>query len=275
MLIADSQVHSPDTPHAGPIAGMPEGDLVRAMDEAGVARCVIVPMVPPGDDAAASNPAALAAAGSHPGRLAVVAPMDLKVPSSDRVKTWRSQAGMLGIRAAFLRDPNLSLLKEGRLEWLWSSAAAAGVPLMLLAPGLDRELGNIAAAHPELRLIIDHFNLDPRLTYDDLPAAIAPLVELAQHPNIAVKASALACWARDEYPYRSLRDPIARVVDAFGARRVMWGSDLTRLPCTYLEYVHLFTDELPFLGGSDLEWVMGRALVEWLRWNWPAVDRTL
>lgn len=267
MLIADSQVHCPDTPHAGPIAGMPEDRLIRSMDEAGVDRCVIVPMVPPGDDASASNPAAIAAAGAHPTRLAVVAPMDLKSPDGDRVASWRSQPGMLGIRVAFLRDPNLSLLRDGRLEWLWSAAEASGIPIMLLAPGLESHVARVAASHPRLRLVIDHFNLDPRVSYDDLDTAVAPLLGLAKHPNLAVKASALPCWAADPYPYRSLRDPIARVLSAYGARRVFWGSDLTRLPCTYAEYVRLFTEELPFLGGSDLQWVMGRGLMEWLRWS--------
>ena len=268
MLIADAQVHCPDTPHAGPIPGLEPDDLLRAMDEAKVDRCVIVPMVPPGDDAAASNPQALNAARANPQRLGVMAPMDLRnPPKPDQVKRWRTPAQMLGIRLAFLRDPNLALLTGGHLEWLWSSAEAAGVPIMLLAPGLERYVDDAARAHPGLRLVIDHCNLDPRVSYPDLGGAVEPVLRLAKHSNVAVKASALACWAADTYPFRSLRDPIESVLGAFGAKRVFWGSDLTRLPCTYSEYVSLFTEELPFLAGDDLEWVMGRGLVEWLRWG--------
>jgi predicted TIM-barrel fold metal-dependent hydrolase len=143
---------------------------------------------------------------------------------------------------------------------------------MLLAPGLEPHVERVATAHPRLRLVLDHFNLDPRLDYGDLAGAVEPLLPLATHANVAVKASALACWAPDVYPYRSLREPIARVLDAFGAHRVFWGSDLTRLPCTYSQYVRLFTDELPFLGGADLEWIMGRGLLGWLSWNQVEVD---
>jgi len=41
------------------------------------------------------------------------------------------------------------------------------------------------------------------------------------------------------------------------------------MPCTYRECVSLFTEELPWLKGDDLEWVMGRGVCEWLGWPLP------
>jgi L-fuconolactonase len=267
-LICDSQVHAPNTPHAGPIDGMEADALVREMKTAGVSRCVIVPMVPPGNDAGASNAAALDMAQGDLERFGVMAPLDLTRPeNATRLETWRSQPGMLGVRLAFLRDPNLSLLVAGRLDWLWDAAEAAHLPIMLLAPGLERDVDRVATRHPGLRLVVDHLNLDPRVVYDDLRLAIQPLLSLANRQNIAVKASALPCWARDRFPYPSLRDPIESVVNAFGAQRVFWGSDLTRLPCTYSESVRLFTEELPFLDDYEKDWIMGRGVSEWLRWK--------
>jgi predicted TIM-barrel fold metal-dependent hydrolase len=231
-------------------------------------------MVPPGNDASASNVAALAAARLHPDRLAVMAPLDLKNPANaGAVAAWRSEPLMLGIRLAFLRDPNLSLLIGGRLGWLWSAAEDANVPITLLAPGLERHVDAVAAAHPALRLVIDHCNLDPRVAYPDLAAAVEPLLTLARRPNVAIKASALACWTSDTFPFPSLHAAVGRVVGAFGAQRVFWGSDLTRLPCPYSEYLRLFTEELPFLTASDRDWVMGRGLLEWLRWDEAAGRR--
>src|SRR5438309_7502049 len=43
-----------------------------------------------------------------------------------------------------------------------------------------------------------------------------------------------------------------------------WGTDLTRMPCSYRKCVNLFTQELPWLEGDDLEWVIGRGVCEWL-----------
>jgi hypothetical protein len=68
------------------------------------------------------------------------------------------------------------------------------------------------------------------------------------------------------YPFPDLHDAIHRLVDAFGPRRIFWGTDLTRMPCTYYECITLFTQHLPWLKGEDLEWVMGRGVCEWLGW---------
>jgi hypothetical protein len=39
--------------------------------------------------------------------------------------------------------------------------------------------------------------------------------------------------------------------------------------CTYYECIHHFTEHLPWLKSEDSEWVMGRALCEWLGWELP------
>ena len=43
--------------------------------------------------------------------------------------------------------------------------------------------------------------------------------------------------------------------------------DLTRLPCSYSLAVSMFTEDIPWLKGEDLELVMGRALCEWIGWK--------
>jgi L-fuconolactonase len=137
----------------------------------------------------------------------------------------------------------------------------------VLAPDLEPNVAQVATDHPRLRLTLDHLNLHPMRGYDDLAAAVQPLLALARHDNVAVKASALPCWARDAYPFTSLHLSIAQVVEAFGPKRVFWGSDLTRLTCSYSECVRLFTHELPFLSEEDKDWVMGRGVEAWLRWD--------
>lgn len=53
---------------------------------------------------------------------------------------------------------------------------------------------------------------------------------------------------------RDLHPHIRTLVEAFGPRRTFWGTDLTRMPCTYYECITLFTEHLPWLYGEDLEW---------------------
>ena len=47
---------------------------------------------------------------------------------------------------------------------------------------------------------------------------------------------------------------------------MFWGSDATRLTCSYTEARRLFTDELDFLGPGDLEGSWAEGLSEWIGW---------
>jgi L-fuconolactonase len=57
------------------------------------------------------------------------------------------------------------------------------------------------------------------------------------------------------------------VFDAFGPKRTFWGTDWSRLPCSYRQSITMFTDEMSWLKGEDLDWVMGRAVCEWIGWK--------
>ena len=77
---------------------------------------------------------------------------------------------------------------------------------------------------------------------------------------------AVAAWLRqpEMLGIRLTLHPFIRALcEAFGPRRLFWGSDLTRLPCSYRLAVNPFTEEFKWLTASDLEWIMGRALCEW------------
>ena len=279
MMIADAQVHiwAADTPARPwpPIvdptqsrAHKPEpitkDDMLRDMDEAGVARAVIAPPVWEG----VRNDIALAAAQAHPDRFAVMGRVDLLSPASrELIPAWRSQPGMLGLRYAFHRPLVRPLLTEGRIEWLWPLAEKAGVPIMLFAAHADLHLiDHIAERHPGLKLVVDHFALtggkDAEAFRD-----FDKLLVLARRGNIAVKASCLPHYTIDKYPFRALHPFVRLAYDAFGPQRLFWGSDLSRLPCSYRQCVTMFTQEMNWLSSGDLEWIMGRGLCAWIGWK--------
>jgi predicted TIM-barrel fold metal-dependent hydrolase len=85
-----------------------------------------------------------------------------------------------------------------------------------------------------------------------------------------VKASGLPSYSVEAYPYRDLQPHLRRVYDAFGPQRIFWGTDYSRLPCSYRQAITLFTEEQPWLNENDKEWIMGRGLCEWLGWPLPA-----
>jgi predicted TIM-barrel fold metal-dependent hydrolase len=274
MTIIDAQVHiwGADTPErpwppygasyvhrAEPLG---KDELLREMDAAGVDRAVIVPPSWEGD----RNDLALEAARLHPNRFAVMGRLAIERPESrDAVATWRDQPGMLGVRLTFHREPHRTWLFDGTAEWFWEAAESAGIPVMVFVPGAIPKIGEVAARHPALRLVIDHLALSTEKDAE-LGPAIEPVLGLARYPNVAVKASALPCYVTETYPFLSLHAHIRRVVEAFGPQRVFWGTDLSRLPCPYRQAVTLFTEELGFLSDTDKEWIMGRGIAEWLHW---------
>ena len=175
---------------------------------------------------------------------------------------------MLGLRFSFhtelLRQPFL----DGRFDWAWDAAEQAGHSVMVLIHhAYMYRMGAIAERHPGLRLVIDHLGLvngeKDAHAFRDLDRLLA----LARHSNVAVKASALPGYSSEPYPWRGLHPYVRRVHDAFGSRRVFWGTDLSRLPCSYRQAITMFTEEMPWLHGEDLQWIMGRGVCEWLGWK--------
>ncbi len=268
-VICDAQVHAPDLPHAGRAHGIDRDGLVHAMNEAGVGRAMVVPLAGPGETV--DNGPALAIAAADPDRFRVMGLVDLpdRDATTAALRGLRSTAGLAGVRVPFVRPLYRGLLEEERLGWFWEAAEAEGVPLMLNVPGNLPRLAAVAAAHPRLKIAIDHLGLEPYTVYDAsrLLAEIEPLLALAPYPNVSVKATALPCSVAEAYPFPSLHEPLRRVVGAFGPRRVFWGSDLTRLKVSYTDAIRLFTEALPFLSDMDKEWVMGRAICEWSGWS--------
>jgi L-fuconolactonase len=277
MLIVDAQVHiwaanTPErpwpqgrtTPHrAEPLTAT---QLLAEMDAAGVDRAVLVPPSWEGD----RNDLALAAARRWPERFAVMGRLALEQPQSrEAVAGWKDQPGMLGMRFTFSIPAHRAWLTDGTADWLWPAAERAGIPLMVLPPGSLALIDRIAARHPGLKLVIDHLAI-PSGTKDAAAFAGLPeLLALARRPNVAVKVSALPCYTTESYPYRGLHRYVRQVYDAFGPHRMFWGTDLSRLPCSYRQAVTLFTEELPFLSERDKELIMGRAICDWLGWALP------
>ncbi|MBI4587615.1 MAG: amidohydrolase [Candidatus Rokubacteria bacterium] len=275
MRIVDSQVHiwGANTPERPWPAGrenqaqrpIPLGaeELLGAMDAAGVDRVLIVPPSWEGD----RNDLALDAAARYPTRFAVMGRFPVETPSEGaRLATWRRQPGMLGVRLTLHRDPWKTWFENGTIDWFWPAAERAGLPVMVYVPGAVKRLDAVAGRHPGLRLIVDHLALSLGKRDDAAFADLDEVLAMARYPNVAVKPSALPCYTSEAYPFRGLHRHIRRVYDAFGPRRMLWGTDYSRLPCPYRQAITLFTEALDFLSAEDKEWIMGRAAAEWLGW---------
>jgi predicted TIM-barrel fold metal-dependent hydrolase len=63
---------------------------------------------------------------------------------------------------------------------------------------------------------------------------------------------------------------LRQIYDAFGPERMFWGTDITKMPCSWRQCVTMFTEELPWLPERDKELVMGQAVCAWWSWNRPS-----
>jgi predicted TIM-barrel fold metal-dependent hydrolase len=274
MQIIDAQIHTwgsglPSNPSHIQVTHFTPEEAILLMDAGGVDAAVIHP---PGWDPN-STEMALKAVKDHPGRFAIMGAVPLDRPESrSRIAGWREQPGMLGLRYGFLNDPARRWLRDGELEWLWASAEQAGVPIAMLATDSLRDISGIAEHHPGLRLTIDH--LGGRGGTSQLKDAAAmthmpELLALAKLPNVAVKATGVPHYSGEAYPFPALHTYLRQVFDAFGPNRMFWGTDITKMPCSWRQCVTMFSEELPWLKGRDLELVMGEALLAWWGWDRP------
>ncbi|MDR5832280.1 amidohydrolase family protein [Caballeronia sp. LP006] len=267
MQIVDAQVHAWSN---GESTGHHRRTPITAevldseMQQAGVDRVVLVPPLwdPQG------NAYSLALAQAQPQRFAVMGLLD--VPPEDaaqRMRTWCDQPGMRGIRFLFNTKERLAPLTDGRYEALWPVLEEMAMPTALLVPNALEQAAKIAQNHPNLPLVVDHLGVPRGASgpgaFEHLPALLA----LARYPNISVKAVGVGDYALDPFPFHSLTETLRRVVDAFGAHRVIWGSDLSRLHHSYRQCVTHFSEHLSWLAPEDVERIMGGNLLRLLQWG--------
>ena len=277
MLIVDSQIHiwqnGKMSPQHRQIPTYSIEDALAEMASAGVDCAVIHP---PSSLGEAVNGYAVEAVRRHPEKFCILGHFDLQSPDREKiVANWRERPGMLGFRFTFNQPHQKAWWTDGSLDWFWAASEKAGLPIGLLASGSHMAaLAKIAGRYPGLKLHIDHIGrgggaspMKDGAAYADLSDMLA----LARLPNIAVKLSGAPSTSSEPYPYKNIHGYLRQIVEAFGPDRCFWGTDITRMPISYRQCVTMFTEELPWLKGRDLERVMGGAFVDWLGWKRPAV----
>jgi L-fuconolactonase len=272
-MIFDAQVHvwrdpSDENPwqrewyqraHRFPALRGPE--LVRMMDSAGVDRAVLVQPSWAGDD----NTEAIAAATEHPDRFVVMARLPLTGPESRSLLDEFAESPVVaGVRLTFHRPEMEAWLTDGSADWLWPALVERGLRVMIYAPGRNAEIARIATQFPDLPVVVDALGFRLGQVDDELAGPLRQLDQLADLPNVALKATALPAHVTDSYPYPRLGPILRGLFDRFGSHRVMWASDLTRVTASY-DQIAGFAAELGVLDDREIADFMGGNLSRWLQ----------
>ena len=269
MLTIDAQVHAyerdhPGRPWAAVLHGPPEvtgNDLVAAMDAVGVDGAVLVSAFTMYRYDASY---AMDVYAAHPGRFALVKPVDPTDPGvAETIADWAKTKGAVAVRIMMRGDVATDPADPG-LNRVLAAAGRHNLPVNLLAYGRLPQVAAMAARNPDTRLVIDHLGIPqpfeppaPPEPFADLPAVLA----LAKSPNVVLKITGACTLSHQPYPYKDIWDPLARIFDAWGLDRCLWGTDWTRAVglLTYKQGVDAFrvTDRL---SDTDRETLMGGTL---------------
>lgn len=267
MKIIDAQIHLWEKevdvvpPHRRKPFGLDEA--LGEMDAAGVHGAVIHP---PSWELG-SLTLAKEAARRHPDRFAILGRIDPLAPDRlEQLAGWLDTPGVLGLRYTFLKPHERTWMDDGTMDWLWPEAERLGVPVALLSDGYLGHVERIASRHPDLRLIIDHFGVRRGNVDAAAFASLPDVLKLARHPNVAVKVTGGPQYVSDGYPFVSLLSHYRAIHGAFGPERMFWGTDITRMPCTWRECVTAFTEHQPWCSPDDMRLIMGEGIQRWLGW---------
>ena len=278
MAIIDSQVHAyaANTPQR-PWHNVPNwpphvtGDeMCAAMDKVGVDGAIFISAFSLYQYDASY---AVEVQKAHPDRMAIVKPVNPDDPAvADVIADWKRTPGAVGIRIILTNEPGRARdPSHPGLDRIARAAAAQDLPVNMLCWGnLDAAM-SVIDRNPNTRFIIDHLGiLQPRTPpappqpWADLPKVL----DLAKRKNLVIKVSGACTLSKEPYPFADIWDPLARVFDAWGFERCLWGTDWTRANAVvnYEQAVKPFL-ETDRLSGSERAMLMGGACAKAYRWE--------
>src|SRR5471032_1250050 len=213
--------HQSDWSRARPVG---HAALVASMDQAGIAKAVVVQASTVyGHD----NRYVVEAIKAHRDRFVGVFSVDaLAADAVAQMKRWLD-AGLSGIRL-FTTGTTM----PGQADWLgdersfpaWEYAEANGVSicLQMTQAGIPTLLV-LLKRFPEVRVLLDHL-ARPELSDGPPYAAARPLLDLAAYPGVYLKLTnrTIATAGLGKSTPAAF---IPVVVSAFGASRILWGSN--------------------------------------------------
>ena len=200
------------------------------------------------------------AVAAHPDRFTGVFSCDILAPDATETMVQWMARGLTGLRL-FTTGSTM----PGQAGWLddprtfpaWRKAEHDGLPvcLQMTADGIP-QLENVLHRFPGLRVVLDHL---ARPAQDDGPPYTAAdrLWGLARLPGVYVKVTernfvgARAGKATPETFF-------GRLVSAFGASRIAWGSNFPASERSLPELLTMAQEALSFLPEPDREWIFSR-----------------
>jgi predicted TIM-barrel fold metal-dependent hydrolase len=232
-------------------------DLLRAMDQAGVAKAAIVhSSTAYGYD----NSYVADAVKAVPERFTGVCSIDILAP--DAVQTFdkwlaRGATGMRLFTTGSTLPDQATWFADPKSFPFWEHAAAKSIPVcvQMKQEGMPL-LRQIMDRFPKVTIILDHLSRTP---FEDGPpyAKAAEFVALAKYRQVHLKITPInvtpKSWGK--------ADPASffgTMIDAFGADRIAWGSNFPNSVGTLQEILTAARKAFAFAKPPDQDWIFGK-----------------
>ncbi|TBU73768.1 amidohydrolase [Pseudomonas daroniae] len=231
--------------------------LIEAMDEAGVGKAAVVhSSTTYGFD----NSYVVDGCNQYKDRLVAVGSVDMlpdDVPAV--IKSWVDK-GLAGLRiftGGSTKDFDPSELDNPKSFKAWEALAELKLPMCIQTGPIGLpQVRMLAEKFPDVNIILDHLGRPDVL--DGPPYAnAASLFALADLPNIYLKLTP-RIFGDVEREKASAETFFPRVVEAFGAQRMAWGSNFPTSPGTLKEILAIAEKGLACLNEEDRSWIFGK-----------------
>ena len=213
-----------------------------------------------------NNEYVAAFARRHPDRITTLVDVDSRWLSSyhragaaDRLTEIVERTGAHGF-THYVRRDNDGWFTSDDGEAFFSTAESLGlIASLALDTSWLSDLDLVAERHPQLTMMLHHMSMPTQ--GPERESEIATLLGLAARDNIGVKISGFNYNSRTahEYPYPDSQALFARIVAAFGAHRLYWGSDFpaSRDQLTYTQALEVVRTHCASIGSEALNAILG------------------
>ena len=197
------------------------------------------------------------ACNRYPGRLIAVGSVDVVQPDAPAViRDWVNR-GLKGLRlftGGSTKEFDPTELEDPRAFPAWEVCAELGLTMCIQTGPIGLpQVAALAKRFPSVPIILDHLGR-PEVADGPPYADAASLFEMAQYPSIYLKLTPRIMG--DSVKGAATPETFfARVVDAFGADRMAWGSNFPTSPGQLSDILATAQDRLSSLSAADRDWV--------------------
>jgi predicted TIM-barrel fold metal-dependent hydrolase len=231
--------------------------MIAAMDKAGVVKAAIVQASTCyGHD----NSYVADAVAAHPDRFTGVFSVDvLAADAPERMRHWvsRKLTGLRLFTIGSTMTEQASWLDDPKTYPAWEAAGELGLSICLqMSAKAFPQMTRMLERFPKVRVILDHCGRP--VLEDGAPYAAADsLFALAKNPNVFLKLTQRN-FTESRKGKATPETFFPKLVSAFGASRLAWGSNYPSSEGSLSDLLALATSSLKCLPALDQDWIFAK-----------------